>query len=128
MKKSKVFNDLLEKVRAAENGASDYRLAQVLDISTQNISAYRSGSRKPDAYACARVAMAAGEDPLEVIAAIEAELGKDEKRRQFWKSFRSGSRQIAAGVVLCLIFVFSTLGHVDGGAAKGPFSRRRNYA
>ncbi len=122
MKKSKVFNDLLEKVRQIEHGASDYKLAQMLDISTQNISAYRKGDRKPDAYACARVAMAAGADPLEVLAAVESELGKDEKRREFWKSFRSGSRQIAAAVVLSLTLGFSGLGLWHGGADKAVFA------
>lgn len=117
-----------EQVREKLGDATDYKIAQVLDVSKQNVSEYVRGIREADTYACTKIAMVLEVDPLEVIAQVEAEAARTEKKRAFWQSFFSGLKRTAHVFALCGMFAFSTLGHVDGGAAKGPFSRRRCFA
>lgn len=119
---------LIEQVRVKLDGATDYKIAQVLDLPTQRISNYVKGKQAADTYACAKIAEALNRDPLEIIAQVEAEAARTEKKRAFWRSFFSGLKRTAHVFALCGMFIFSTLGHVDGGAAKGPFSRRRCFA
>ncbi len=47
----------------------------------------KSGRENPDAYDCARIAEILDLDPLEVIAQVEAEAARTEKKRQYWRSF-----------------------------------------
>lgn len=118
---------LLEQVRAKLGGATDYKIAQVLDLHTKYMTDYKQG-RPADPYACAKIAEILDRDPLEVIAQVEAGAARSEKKRAFWQSFFSGLKRTAHVFALCGMFAFSTLGHVDGGAAKGSFLRRRNFA
>lgn len=119
---------LIEQVRAKLDGATDYKIAQALDLPRQRLSDHVHGRRQADAYTCAKIAEILDRDPLEVIAQVEAEAARTEKKRAFWRSFFSGLKRTAHVFVLCAMFAFSTLGHVDGGTAKGPFSRRRHFA
>jgi len=119
---------LIEQVRVKLDGATDYKIAQVLDIPRQTASELIRGNRSADPYTCAKIAEILERDPLEVIAQVEAEAARTEKKRAFWQSFFSGLKRTAHVFALCGMFAFSTLGHVDGGAAKGPFSRRRCFA
>lgn len=120
--------EFFQKVREKLEGATDYRIAQVLDISTQNISEYVRGIREADTYACTRIAMVLEVDPLEVIAQVEAEAARTEKKREFWKSFRSSGSRAILGLLLCATLAFSALVPWAGGNAKGGFFRPRDFA
>lgn len=93
-----ITTDLIEEVRHKLDGATDYRIAQVLEISKQKVSAIKAGREKLDVYDCARIAEVLERDPLEVIAQVEAETARTEKKRQYWRSFFSGLKRTAAAL------------------------------
>ena len=64
---------------------TDYALAKGLNIPRQRISDYMDESRKPDEYACFKIAECLGQDPALVIAEIRAEEG--EKHAEFFRDF-----------------------------------------
>lgn len=120
--------ELIEQVRQKLDGATDYKIAQVLDIPRQTASEYVRGNREADNYACAKIAEVLDRDPLEVIAQVEAEAARTEKKREYWRSFFSGLKRKAHVVALCVTLAFSAAGHWDGGTAKGGFLRLRRFA
>lgn len=119
---------LIEQVRAKLDGATDYKIAQALDLPTQRLSDYVKGRRSADNYACARIAEVLERDPLEVIAQVEAEAARSEAKRDYWRRIFSGLKRTAHVLVLCVTLGFSAAGHWDGGNAKGGFSRPRKFA
>lgn len=119
---------LIEEVRRKLDGATDYKIAQVLDLPRQRLSDFVKGDREADTYACAKIAEILDRDPLEVIAQVEAEAARTEKKREYWRSFFSGLKRRAHVVALCVTLGFSAAGHWDGGAAKGGFLRPRRFA
>lgn len=117
-----------EQVREKLGGATDYKIAQVLDIPRGIMSYYVSGKREADTYACAKIAEMLEIDPLEVIAQVEAEAARTTKKREFWKSFRSSGSRVILGLLLCGMLAFSALGQLAGGAGSGLFLKRREFA
>lgn len=97
---------LIEQVRQKLHGATDYKIAQVLDLHTEYVSGYVNGERKADAYACAKIAEILDRDPLKVIAQVEAEAARTEKKREYWRSFFSGLKRRAHVVALCVTLGF----------------------
>lgn len=119
---------LIEQVRRKLDGATDYKIAQVLDLPTGIMHYYVTGERAADTYACARIAEVLDLDPLEVIARVEAETARTEKKRAYWRSIFSGLRRTAHVVALCVTLAFSANAPWDGAPAKAGFFRRRQYA
>ena len=109
---------LIEQVRAKMDGATDYKIAQVLDIPRNVMHYYVAGDRAADAYACARVAEILERDPLEVIAQVESEAARTEKKRQYWRSFFSGLKRTAHGIALCAITIGFGTGPSTGHATS----------
>lgn len=109
---------LIEQVRAKMDGATDYKIAQVLDIPRNVMHYYVRGDRDADNFACAKIAEVLDRDPLEIIAQVEAEAARTEKKREFWRSFPSGSKRTALGAALLLTSGFFGLG-VEGGTGTG---------
>ena len=107
---------LIEEVRAKMEGATDYKIAQALDLPRQRISNFVKGSRDADAYTCAQIAKILQRDPLEIIAQVEAEAARTEKKRAFWRSFFSGLKQTAHVVAWCAMLIFSGYGLQSGNA------------
>lgn len=89
---------------------TDYKLAQELKIDRARISAYMSEKRVPDTYACVQMAMALRRDPTEIIAIIEADTEKNEKRKAFWVDFLQRVRKAAKWGTLGAIFMCTLLG------------------
>lgn len=111
--------ELLDKAKEVTGATSDYKLAQVLDIPKERISDYRNGKRKPDVYACARIAAAINRDPLEIIALVEAEAAKSETQRAFWRSFKFSGIRGSFGLMLCGMWAFFGAGQPIGNAEAG---------
>lgn len=108
----------IEAVREKLGGATDYKIGQVMEIRRQRISEYVAGTQHADAYACTRIAMLLGLDPLEVIAQVEADHAKTEDRREFWKSVNFGLKRTAAVFVLSAMLGFFGYGLQGGGKAQ----------
>lgn len=117
---------LIEQVRQKLDDATDYRIAQVLDLPTQRLSDYVKGKRDADNYACAKIAEVLERDPLEVIAQVEAESARSETKRAYWRSLFSGSKRTAHVLAWCAIAVGSGLGLQTGNAEAGSGQTSHN--
>lgn len=102
MKKS---NEYLQEALDRLGEMSDRKKAEVLKLSPQAISGYKSGERVMDDFACIMVANTLGIDPLEVIAAANMDREKNQARKDFWSDFRKkiGALAIAGLVVLTML-------------------------
>lgn len=116
--------ELLLEVKVELGIKSDYALAQALDIPRQRISDYMSGRLQPDTYALMQIAMKLKRDPIAVIAEVEAENAKTEKKKDFWRSFLR-----PVGILsLMLALAFSPFYGRGQADRAGGFSRRFRYA
>jgi len=95
--------DLMDELKAAEGMTSDYQLSKETGIAQSRISDYRKGRLTPDEYACTRLALALGREPIEVIAMVQAEQAKTEEKREFWRNFLTRAACIA-GLAVPLSF------------------------
>ena len=98
--------EYLKKAREALSVKTDYQLAKALDIRRERISDYLKLRRKPDEYACTRIAIAIGEDPAKVIAEIAVQWEKNDKKRKFWENFllRAAKQGTFTLALVCTIF------------------------
>jgi hypothetical protein len=118
-------NVLLDKAKEALGLESDYALAKALEVNNGTIAGYRKGTRQPDAYAAARLALALGRDPLELIAEIEAEHARTPTARAWWRTFLSSGLKSTVNTVAALLICIGTWS--AGGQAQSPsglFRRR----
>lgn len=65
---------------------SDYALAKALGMTQSTISGYRAGRSRMDDDAALKVAAILGIDPLEPIAAANAERAKSPEMKAVWES------------------------------------------
>ena len=126
MTKSMIIIGLLDEALVKTEAVSDYKLAQVLEIPKQRISAMRSGSEKPNSYICAKLAQALGRDALEIIAMVEAESAKNETQREFWKTFKFSGIRNSIGSMLCVTLGISGLGLPGGNTEAGVMTDSHN--
>lgn len=104
--------DYLAKALEVIEGRTDSQKAASLKIAHNTLSQYKSGERIMDNYACTKIAMILGIDPMDVISAAQVEREKTEEKQLFWREFRktrgqqSGNADIAN---LCLIVMIMTL-------------------
>lgn len=107
---------------------TDYKLAQALQIHRGIVSDYMSGKRVPDAFACVQMALVLQRDPAEIIAIVESESEKNEKRRTFWLDFLQRVRQASRAGTLGLIFIVGLLAGGNTLKPESGFIRRRHFA
>lgn len=101
----KTVEELLDQVKAKAGITSDYALAKLLDISSARVCDYYKGRRFPDQYTSMKISAELDKPLAEVIAAVEIQAEKDEKRREAWKSYMKRLNGIAASVAICLLIV-----------------------
>jgi transcriptional regulator with XRE-family HTH domain len=77
--------EYLDAVKVHLGIASDYALAKKLGFSQSAMSSYRTGRRVFDDDAALTVAQALGVNPLQVIAAANAERAKTPESRAKWE-------------------------------------------
>lgn len=106
--------DYLDAVKKKLAISSNYALSKALEIERQMVNAYYRGERVPDAYACTRIAVLLEIDPALVIAEIQAENEKNEKKRQFWQGFASRAGKLTVVIAVSI----SMLSSVDDATAK----------
>lgn len=115
---------LIEEVREKMGDVTNYQIAKTLGFHRSAMKRMTEGNQQADAYACTRIALLIGRDPLEVIAEVEAESATTEAKRSFWASFRSGLVHTTCGGVLLLTGSFLAPGqtgmaNADDGAGSG---------
>ena len=82
--------------------SSDYALSKELGLTKQAISKYQTGERVMDDYTAAKIANVLEINPLEPIAAANAEREKDAAKVDFWRRLGSSSKAASLGGVLIL--------------------------
>lgn len=92
--------DYINAAKAALGLQSDYAIAKYLGVSKQTASSWKTGRSRIDDYAAVKIAEALKIDPIEVIAVANMEREKDEKRREFWRTFCHASPSMVAAVFL----------------------------
>lgn len=107
---------------------TDYKLAQALQIDRARISDYMAEKRTPDAFACVQMALILQRDPAEIIAIIESESEKNEKRKTFWLDFLRRVEKASRAGTLGLIFIVSLLGGQQNLKPEAGFFRRQQFA
>jgi len=107
---------------------TDYKLAQALKIDRGIVSGYMSGKRVPDAYACVQMALILKRDPAEIIAIVESESEKNEKRKAFWVDFLQHVRQASRHGMLVLVCILGLSIGANSVNPEGGFIRRRHFA
>ena len=110
----------LEKAKEKLGIKSDYALAKWLGISRFSLSSFTTGRRPLDDYTATRIAEALGINPMEIIAARNAEREKDETRKEFWRRIFTGS------LTACL--VMGILAFESREAKGGESGRSAHYA
>lgn len=97
---------LLDDVKVAKGITTDYALAKALDLPRPRIHDYYKGKTTPDVFACLKIAEALGK-PLDVIVAIvEIDAEKNDKRREAWLAYSKRFGGLAAAIML---WVFGTM-------------------
>lgn len=81
------LNEIIEKAKTRANITSDYALAKVLGIERQIVSDWKRGKKHPSTDEAVKLATLAGLEEMKVIAEIEMQTAKTEKKREFWKSY-----------------------------------------
>lgn len=91
---------LLDDVKIAKGISTDYALAKALDLPRPRIHDYYKGKTTPDVFACLKIAEALGK-PLDVIVAIvEIDAEKNDKRREAWVEYSKRFGGLAASFML----------------------------
>lgn len=76
--------EYLQAVKTRLGIQSDYALAKALGITQPTVSGYRAGRSRIDDDVALRIAEILGKNPLEVIAAANAERSKSPEMREKW--------------------------------------------
>jgi transcriptional regulator with XRE-family HTH domain len=107
---------------------SDYKLAQAIGIHRARVSAYMHGKEHPDPFTAVRMALILQRDPAELIAEIELEKEKNEKRQEFWRDFILHAKRLAKRGMLVLICTISLQAGFNASEAGNRFFRSRRFA
>jgi len=119
----KKTTEYLEESKKLLGISSDYALAKWLEVTDGAMSHYKTGRRTIDDYTAARIADALGINPMEIIAAANAERAereKDEKRREYWR------KVFASCAAACLLLAAGML--KDQGIAEAKSADNFHYA
>lgn len=94
--------DYMDEVKRRKGLTSNYQLHKALDVSEQAISECYAGRKHADLYIGTRIALALGIEPIHLLAEVREEVEKNEKKRQFWASFRTRAAValISAGALM----------------------------
>lgn len=111
---------VLELIKERHDLKSDYQVCKRLDLSTALVSGWRSGRTLPDERMCARLADAAGIDPLVLAAAMQAQRSKTAEARSMWEQIAERLSLAAHGSVAAVFAAAVAIGLIA--ADVGPAS------
>lgn len=94
------IDQLLDRAKKAQGIESDYRLAQLLEVSKNAITNYRHGKSRPDDEVALRLAALIDRDPASVIAELHAERAKTPEVRAMWLRMANTMRHAVASVMM----------------------------
>lgn len=101
-------NELLDRIKTDQKIPSDYRLAQVLEVTKNAITNYRYGKSRPNDEVGLRMAELLKADAGYITACLHAERAQSPEVRQLWEKV---AKRLQAGVssikMMLLIAIFS---------------------
>lgn len=97
----------LDAVKAQMSIQSDYELAKRMEVTRGQIVAMRNESRPIPLAMAFKIAITLELDPAHVVADLEEQREKNEKRRGFWRSFLSRAPMLLAVLACTLALNFS---------------------
>lgn len=112
----------LDAVKAELNIQSDYELAKRFDVGNGRIVMIRSGERPVPVDMAFKIAITLNMDPANVVADLEEQREKNEKRRAFWQGFLQRARHLTVVLALTLASICSVI-YGNGAATHGGFFR-----
>jgi hypothetical protein len=83
--------------------SSTYKLSQITGITESKLSEIYSGKHIAGIYECFKIAEILEIDPAYVIAEIKSESEKNDKKREYFRTFHGTSRKIAASIMLAVV-------------------------
>jgi hypothetical protein len=86
-----VFKELMDCVKAAQNGRSDYWAAYQIGTVPTSIYSWRSGRRNPAHIYVFRLANLAKSSPAYWLARFEAERADDDNLSQCWENIAAAN-------------------------------------
>lgn len=87
--------ELIACVKAAQGIESDYRLAKLLGVVNSAVTNWQTGRSQPDDLLGAKLAELAGQDPLTVVAELNAQRAKTMEGKALWMRMATQLREIA---------------------------------
>jgi len=120
--------EYLDAAKKKLNVTSDYELAKRLDVPRQSIPAIRKGARHLPLDLAFRIAIALEMDPAQVVADLESQREKNEKRRGFWTGFISRAASLMIVTACTLVLSFTAICGSAETKGNGPFRRRLQCA
>lgn len=78
---------LLDQAMEKSGVTTRYGLAKALELPTQRISDYYAGKRKPDEFACMKIAEKIEQPLADVLYAVALDSENDETRLEAWKRY-----------------------------------------
>lgn len=118
----------LDAVKAQLNIESDYQLEKRLEVGKGHVNEMRSGKRGIPLNIAFKLAIALQLDPAQVVADLEEQREKNEKRRDFWRSFLSRAPMLIAVLACTLALSFSAISGSAPRALFGSNNRRVHFA
>jgi len=97
--------------------SGDHQLSKILEVGSGCIVVMRNGSRPVPPDVAFRIAITLDLDPARVVADLEEQREKNEKRKAFWRSFLSRVICIAALAIHTLALPLSA----TCGSGLGPY-------
>lgn len=119
--------ELLQECMIKHGFKTQYQLAKAMDMHRGTLNAYFKEKQVPDEYACIKIALLLQRDPTEIIAIVQADTEKNEKRAGFWRDFLARVQSGGRLFTLAVIFGASLLGGLHTSAGSG-FRRPRHFA
>lgn len=102
--------ELIDLARARANIESDYRLARMLNVTDQAISAWRNGRKLPSSEHLLRLAAWAELDAGQMLADAQAAKAKTEEERATWQKVSDRLARVVAGLAVTAILSAPTIG------------------
>lgn len=110
--------EYLDAAKARLGIVSDYELAKRLDARPNHVAEVRSGKRGMPLDMAYRIAITLELDPAQVVADLEGQREKNDKRAAFWRSFTLRAQK-AAAIVLCTLALSYSASSVDAAKLLG---------
>lgn len=77
--------DFLDRAKAGAGNVTDYRLAKLVGVTTQAVSAWRVGRTTPDERSILKLCALSGDDPEHVAACIQSMRAANDDAADLWR-------------------------------------------